>query len=250
MNAPAAIHLGDPLVAGLARDDLITAFTALATYGTATNLTGHDLGTSGALPVGTLVAGVYSFDSTAQLNGVLQLDAQGMDAGVWVFQIGSALTTASASAVQLINPGGNLGADVGVFWVVGSSATLGTTTAFEGNILAQTTITLNTAATIYNGRALAIDGAVNLDSNIISDICPPASSSPNSGPGFSGGLEFDANGDLVPTGPSGTVPAPSTMICYVLGGGLMGLFTLGKRWRELRAQLPMVGNTSFVRDSA
>ena len=71
------------------------------------------------------------------------------------FQIGTTLTTASASAVQLINPGGNLGSDVGVYWVVGSSATLGTTTAFEGNILAQTSITLNTGATIYNGRALA-----------------------------------------------------------------------------------------------
>ena len=69
------------------------------------------------------------------------------------------------------------------------SATLGTTTAFEGNILALTSITLNTGATIYNGRALARNGAVTLDTNIISDICPPESSSPNNGPGFSlGGL--------------------------------------------------------------
>jgi hypothetical protein len=203
VNAPAAIHLGSP-VANLARNDLISAYTVLGSYGTATNLTGHDLGTSGTLPIDTLVAGVYSFDTSAQLNGMLQLDAQGTNGGVWVFQIGTTLTTASASSVQLINPGTNLGSDVGVYWVVGSSATLGTTTAFEGNILAQTSITLNTGATIYNGRALAIDGAVTLDTNIISNICPPESSSPNTGPGFSlGGLgsiaweKRDADGALL-----------------------------------------------------
>jgi hypothetical protein len=215
VNAPAAIHMGTPL-ANLARNDTITAFTALSNFGTASNLTGHDLGTSGTLPIGSLVAGVYSFDTTAQLNGALVLDAQGTDGGVWIFNIGTTLTTASASSVQLINPGGNLGADVGVYWVVGTSATLGTTTAFEGNILAQTSITLNTGATIYNGRALAIDGAVTLDTNIISDICPPESSAPNNGPGFSGGLVFDSDtGTLVPIG----APLPPTSGIGVTGAG-------------------------------
>jgi uncharacterized membrane protein len=210
VNAPAAIHLGD-LVANQARNDLITAYTALASYGTAINESGQVLGNGvgGTLPV--LSPGVYSFSSTAQLNGTLKLDAGGHDGAFWVFQIGTDLTTASASAVQLINPGGNLGSDVGVYWVLGTSntaglgsATLGTTTAFEGNILALTSITLNTGATIYNGRALARNGAVTLDTNTISDICPPASSSPNSGPGFSRGLEI-INGIVVPVAPTSSI---------------------------------------------
>lgn len=258
VNAPAAIHGGDgpgPGSALNARNDLITAYSALASYGTADDLTGHDLGTSGLLPLGTLSPGVYSFATTAQLNGTLQLDAGGLDGAVWVFQIGTDLTTASASAVQLINPGGNLGADVGVFWVLGTSntpglgsATLGTTTAFEGNILALTSITLNTGATIYNGRALARNGAVTLDTNVISNICPdfddlpfnvfgPGSTSPNSGPGFSSGLGFDTvTGELVEIGAdagTGTgggtgggvadaaIPEPGTHL--LAGLGLMGL---------------------------
>ena len=219
--APAAIHLGSP-VAGTARNDLITAYNALSSYGTAIDLSGQILGDGVGGVVPTLGPGVYSFASSAQLNGTLKLDAQGMNGATWVFQIGSTLTTASASAVELINPGGNLGSDVGVFWVVGSSATLGTTTEFEGNILAQTTITLDNGATIYNGRALAIDGAVNLDTNIISNICPPQSSAPNTGPGFSGGLEFDDNGNLVPIDPS-VIPEPATMTLILIGTTLLAL---------------------------
>ena len=120
VNAPAAIHLGSP-AADLARNDLITAYNALASYGTATSLTGQILGDGVGGVVPMLGPGVYSFASTAQLNGTLELDAGGIDGGVWVFQIGTDLTTASASAVQLINPGGNLGSDVGVFWVLGTS---------------------------------------------------------------------------------------------------------------------------------
>lgn len=236
VNAPAAIHLGST-VADLARNDFFAAYTALASYGTASDLTGQILGNGVGGVIPTLGPGVYSFSSTAQLNGTLKLDAGGIDGGFWVFQIGTDLTTASASAVQLINPGGNLGSDVGVFWVLGTSntpglgsATLGTTTAFEGNILALTSITLNTGATIYNGRALAYNGAVTLDSNVISNICPSASSSPNSGPGFSGGLEF-LNGEVVPIVPSAAaVPEPSTML--LLSSGLAGLVAFRKRLRK------------------
>ncbi len=219
--APAAVHNGSA-VADLARNDLINAYVALATYGTATNLTGQILGdgVGGVVPV--LGPGVYSFASTAQLNGTLQLDAGGIDGGVWIFQIGTDLTTASASAVELINPGGNLGSDVGVYWVIGvsgtpglGSATLGTGTAFEGNILALASITLNNAATIYNGRALARNGAVTLDTNTISNICPPESTSPNSGPGFSGGLGFDSDtGQLVPVT---IIPEPGTTLLAACG---------------------------------
>ena len=97
----------------------------------------------------------------------------------------------------MINAGSNSGADDGVFWQVGSSATLGTGTAFEGNILALASITLNTTATILNGRALAQTGAVTMDTNTISNVCPIGGPG-NGGPGYSGGLEFDTNGNVVP----------------------------------------------------
>jgi hypothetical protein len=227
VNAPAGVHAGDgpgPGTALNARNDLITAYTALATYGTATDLTGADLGNyhTGTLQ-GALAPGVYHFDTSVGITGLLELDAAGVDGVSWVFQIGSTLDTAAgpgASAVRLINPGGNLGSDVGVFWVVGSSATIGTYSKFEGNILALTDITVNTGATIYNGRALAQNGAVTLDNNIISDICPAGSSSPNSGPGFSGGLGFDASGTLgpIPINPT-PVPLPGALLLFVSGMG-------------------------------
>lgn len=230
VNAPAAIHGGDG-VALNARNDLITAYTALAGLSVpiGNNLTGVDLGNyhTGSAQ-GALAPGVYKFDTSVGVTGTLELDAGGVDGVYWVFQIGSTLDTAAgpgASAVRLINPGGNAGSDVGVFWVVGSSATIGTYSKFEGNILALTDITLNTGATIYNGRALARNGAVTLDSNTISDICPAGSSSPNSGPGFSGGLGFDTTGKLVPI----VVPLPGTSL---LAGCVLAVLLAGRfsRW--------------------
>ena len=115
----------------------------------------------------TLTPGVYCYTSAgpaAQLTGTLTLDAQGSPNAVFLFQISSTLTTASNSTV-LFSGGGQGGS---VYWQVGSSATLGTGTAFAGNILALTSITLTTGATMDCGRALAINGAVTLDSNSIS----------------------------------------------------------------------------------
>ncbi len=247
VNFPSKIY-GKDGVSLQARNDLITAYNALALVGATGDLTGQILGNGVGGVVPTLGPGVYTFSSSAQLNGTLKLDAGGIDGVFWVFQIGSTLTTASASAVQLINPGGNLGSDVGVFWVVGSSATLGTTTAFEGNILALTDITLKTGATIYNGRALAQNGAIVLDTNVISDICPSAlalpgdvtsgsiglagSSSPNSGSGFSGGLGFDTtSGQLVPIPlPPAAIPEPGTFL--LIGSGLAGLVAFRKRSKK------------------
>ena len=118
------------------------------------NYTGTDLGTL------TLAPGVYKFNTSAQLTGTLVLDAQGDSTAVFVFQIGSTLTTASASSVSLIN-----GAQAGnVYWQVGSSATLGTTTSFKGNIFAEASITCNTGATV-TGKLVALTGAVTLASN-------------------------------------------------------------------------------------
>ena len=80
-----------------------------------------------------------------------------------VFQIGSTLTTASASSVLVINPGTN----DQVFWQVGSSATLGTTTDFYGSVIADQSVTLNTGATIDCGRAIALTVAVTMDTNTV-----------------------------------------------------------------------------------
>jgi uncharacterized protein with beta-barrel porin domain len=152
----AAIHVSDAL-AIQAQIDLTTAYNTLAGRPVTTNLTGQNLGGL------TLTPGVYSFSSAAQLTGALTLNGLGNPNSVFVFNIGSTLTTASASVVALINgaQGGN------VFWRVGSSATLGTTTSFAGDILANASITLNTGATITCGAAWASTGAVTLDTNTI-----------------------------------------------------------------------------------
>lgn len=145
-------------VAAQAHGNLITAYNFAAGQACGTDLTGQNLGGL------TLGPGAYCFSSSAGLAGTLSLDAGGDPNAVFVFQIVSTLLTAGNSAVAFTN--GGFGDSV--FWQVGSSATLGTNTAFAGNILALTSVTLNTGASIPCGRALAINGAVTLDSNAIS----------------------------------------------------------------------------------
>jgi hypothetical protein len=149
-------HIADA-TALLAQNDLTTAFTTLGTLPCGLDLTGTDLGGL------TLTPGVYCFSTSAQLTGTLTLS--GSSSAVWVFKIGSTLTTASGSSVVFIG-GGN---PCAVQWRVGSSATLGTTTNFAGNILAQASITLNTGASV-TGRALARTGAVTLDGNNVTNL--------------------------------------------------------------------------------
>jgi uncharacterized repeat protein (TIGR01451 family) len=158
-------HAGDT-VAQSAQADTTTAYNSLAsqpcttTFGVPTDLAGM-----------TLVPGVYCFASSASLSGTLTLDGQGNPNAVFIFKTGSTLITGSNASVVLIN-----GAQpCNVFWQVGSSATIGTGTNFAGNILALTSITLTTNATLA-GRALAQNGSVTLDSNVVTaTTCAAAS---------------------------------------------------------------------------
>jgi len=189
-----AIHNSNA-VAAQAQMDQTNAFNLLAALPPGSDLTSQDLGGL------TLTPGVYKFSSSAQLTGTLTLDFQNLNNALFVFQIGSTLTTASASEVRVINGTSTSG----IFFVVGESATLGTSTTFSGNILASKSITLNTSARILCGRALAQIGAVNLDTNTISNSC--------------GALDDGSRGsDFGSSGFSGTdsaaVPEPCTFALF------------------------------------
>ena len=196
------IHAADA-VAAQAQTDLTTTYNDLANTSCNTDLTGQDLGGK------TLTAGVYCFSSSAQLTGTLTLDAQGNPNALFIFKIGSTLTTASASSVLLINGGSSCG----VFWQVGSSATLGTGTALLGSIVALTSITLNTGASV-SGRVLARNGAVTLDDSHVT-VC--------SGGGSGSG------GPLLPA--SAAIPTLSewAMIVMTVGLLLSALMALRRR---------------------
>jgi hypothetical protein len=142
-------------VALQAKNDLVTAYNdAAGRSSTAT--------VSGDLAGRTLTPGVYTSASSLGLSGQLTLNAQGNPAAVFVFQAGSSLIVGSGSQVNLI--GGAQACNV--YWQVGSSATIGTSSSFVGNILALTSITMTTGATLQ-GSALARNGAVTLDTNTI-----------------------------------------------------------------------------------
>ena len=148
---PTHIHAGDG-TAATAQGDLTTAYLDAAGRNVAPITVAGDLGGQ------TLAAGLYKSTSSLGITGVLTLN--GTANSVFIFQIASALTTATGSQVALT--GGVTAANV--FWQVGSSATLGTYSFFNGTILAQASVTVATGA-VLSGRALARTGAVTLDSN-------------------------------------------------------------------------------------
>lgn len=154
-------HFADA-VALQAQLDVTTAYNALAGLACDTVVTA-DLGGT------TLTPGVYCAAVAMGLTGTLTLDAQGDPNALFVFQIGSTLTTGSASMVRIINGG----SDCNVYWQVGSSATLGTGTNFVGNILALASITLTTGSNT-SGRLLARTGAVTLDGSSVTVCAEPA----------------------------------------------------------------------------
>jgi hypothetical protein len=129
----------------------------------ANNLSGIILGQTPGFLV--LNPGVYCFDTSAQLNAILTLNDAGDPNAVFIFQIGTTLTTASSS--QVVMASGGRGTNV--YWQVGSSATIGTSTSFKGNIIANTSITLTTSATT-TGRVYALNGAATIDSTTVNAV--------------------------------------------------------------------------------
>ena len=194
--APFTTHAGDA-AAIQAEADLAIAYAAAAGLVPTMDLTGQDLGGL------TLLPGVYSFATSAQLTGVLTLNDLGDPDAQFVFQVGTTLTTASGSSVVTLNGGPMPGCDV--FWQVGTSATLGAGTAFEGHLLALTSITLAHGATILDGGALAIHGAVTLDTNQITN-CVTA------------------------------VPEPATMALALVAAALLRVPALRGGWRDRRSR--------------
>lgn len=211
------IHAADA-VALQAQSDLSAAYLSLLGRPTTVNLTGQNLGGL------VLIPGVYNFANSAQLTGTLTLNALGNPNAVFIFNIGSTLTTASASNVVLINgaQGGN------VFWRVGSSATLGTGSVFNGDILAQASITLDTGASITCGAAFARSGAVTLDTNTIS-LCallvgPGVVPLPGGGVVVLGPTGVPLLAFLLPTGSDNSQRAAATAIDnFVANGGTLPL---------------------------
>lgn len=199
-----AVHAADA-VALQAQSDVITAYN---------NAAGQPLNTSvsGDLVGLTLTEGVYNSTSSLALSGRLTLDGQGNPNSVFVFQAASTLITASASSIVLIN-----GARAcNVFWQVGSSATLGTASHFKGTILALTSITVQTGTTV-EGRALARNGQVSLDTNVFTgasctstpSTSPPASATPTTTTTQTATATATATGTSTGT-TTGTTPATTT----------------------------------------
>ncbi|MEO6943702.1 MAG: ice-binding family protein, partial [Lacisediminihabitans sp.] len=173
VTPPSTIHAADANAIA-AQNDLTTAYDVAAGSPSTSSLQGAPAELGGQ----TLTPGTYTASSSLQLTGTVTLDGGGganASNEVWIFQAGSTLTTGSNSTVLLIN-GANR---CNVFWQVGSSATLGTMTTFVGTIMALTSISATTGATI-EGRLLARNGAVSLATNTITApaACPASISPP------------------------------------------------------------------------
>ena len=196
------------------------AYTTLAGLSGA-SLTGENLGGGR-----TLTPGVYKMtDSTAYLNGILNLDATGVSNARFVFDLTGALTTGNdlitTSQPAVVNViGGDAGTEV--YWVVGSTATLGDDTVFAGNIIAYASVILDPRAEILCGRAFALTESVTLIDNLISNN--------NSAKDFgSGRSDFGSYGFSGGGAPS-QAPEPATML--LLGLGLIGMAGVRRKFKN------------------
>ncbi|WP_160817018.1 ice-binding family protein [Nitrosomonas oligotropha] len=197
------VHAGTAL-AESAQNQLTTAISNLNLMGTGTTLISPDLGGL------TLTPGVYTVHAgTSNLTGVLTLDGLGNANAAWVFQMDSSLITSVGSAVNLINTG----SDAGVFWDVRSSATLGSNTSFEGNILALSSISFGSEVSMGCGGAFASTGAVTMIMDSIE------------GGGCGGGITVPTHGGtptFLPFVPVTAVPEPETYTMLIAGLSLIG----------------------------
>lgn len=214
-----SIHSADG-VAQQAQSDLTTAYLDAAARTPASPVT-SDLGGQ------TLNPGVYKAASGMGLTGTVTLDGHGDPNAVFIFQAGSTLTTASGSSVSLT--GGAQACNV--FWVVGSSATLGTNSSFAGTVMALTSASVQTGATVA-GRVLARNGEVSLDDNTFT---PAACSSPS---------PSAATGGTATTATPNTGAMTGSNVGEALGLGAIGiiLFAAGLSWAAVdRSRIEITG---------
>jgi type VI secretion system secreted protein VgrG len=193
--------------------DSNTAYTALANTPFNFNFTGSCLG-SGVGCINNLVPGVYRSTLTATLlNGALTLDGGSNTNPLWIFQMATGFTTASNSSVLVTGTGA---AAAGVYFEVGSQATLGSDTAFQGNILAGTAVAFDPGAQITCGRAFT-DTPAGTEVTFAGNNPATPEGVPNKVSGTCAASSSGYNSGVIVTGPSGTpivaaVPEPSAFV--------------------------------------
>lgn len=233
-------HQGDAVTQS-AKNDLVTAYNT-AKGALPPTLVTADLGGM------TLVPGIYQATSAMGLTGALTLDAGGDPSAVFIFQAGSTLTAASNSSITLLNDA----QACNIFWQVGSSATIGTDTAFRGNILAYTSITADTDAT-FEGRLLASNGAVTLHSNVVTrpgcaTKLPPGGGTgttpPTTGGGGTGTVPPNTGGGTGAGGTGTTLPTTSPGAGDTGNSAGSGTNNAGNRSDASSDNLPDTGGTS------
>lgn len=221
-----ATHSGDA-AAAQAQSGLTVAYDDAAGRAPTATVAGDLVGQ-------TLLPGVYKSSGPLAVSGALTLNGQGNPNSVFIFQVASALTTASASSIVLTNSA----QACNVYWQIGSSATLGTASVFRGTILALTSISVTTGTTV-EGRALARNGQVSLDTNVftmpgcdtsVPSPTPVPSTSAASGTGGTGGagaaggtnqgLNIDTAAGAEPDAPAQTIGV-TVLVAVLVGAGLV-----------------------------